>query len=114
MSFKKMEPNLSFADMSLFSSLEHNRAIKRMEQIDAVVNWSRIERLVVKKYPVGKSSEGNEAYHPLLLLKCLLLQQWFQIDSDPELETLINDLVSFNKFLGLAVEIFPTGNEKKK
>jgi IS5 family transposase len=104
MSFKKMETNLSFADISLFSSLEHNRAIKRMEQINAVVNWSQIERLVVRNYPVGKSSEGNEAYHPLLLLKCLLLQQWFRIDSDPELETQINDRISFKKFLGLAVD----------
>ncbi len=75
-----------------------------MEQINAVVNWSRIERLVVRNYPVGKSSEGSEAYHPLLLLKCLLLQQWFRIDSDPELETQINDRISFKKFLGLAVD----------
>ena len=104
MGFKKMETNLSFADVSLFSSLEHNRAIKRMEQINTVVNWSRIEQLVARNYPVGKSSEGSEAYHPLLLLKCLLLQQWFRIDSDPELETQINDRISFKKFLGLAVD----------
>jgi IS5 family transposase len=53
-------------------------------------------------YPVSKSAEGNEAYHPLLLMKCLLLQQWFGIDSDPELETQINDRISFKKFLGLS------------
>lgn len=47
----------------------------------------------MRNYPVGKSSEGNEAYHPLLLLKCLLLQQWFRIASDPELETQINDRI---------------------
>jgi IS5 family transposase len=37
-------------------------------------------------------------------MKCLLLQQWFKIDSDPELETQINDRNSFKKFRGLSFE----------
>ena len=104
MSFKKMETNFSFADISLFSSMEHNRAIKRMEQINAIVNWSRIENLLMQNYPVGKSADGAVAYPPLLLMKCLLLQQWFHINSDPELETQINDRISFKKFLGLSFD----------
>jgi IS5 family transposase len=55
-------------------------------------------------YPVGKSAIGNDAYPPLTLLKCLLLEQWFKIDSDPELETQINDRISFKKFLGLSFD----------
>ena len=43
-------------------------------------------------------------YPPLILMKCLLLQQWFKIDSDPELETQINDRISFKKFLGLSFD----------
>ena len=104
MAFKKMETNFSFADISLFSSLERNRAIKRMKQINAIVDWSRIENLLLRNYPVGKSAEGNEAYPPLILMKCLLLQQWFRIDSDPELETQINDRSSFKTFLGLSFD----------
>jgi len=42
MRFKKMQTNFTFTDVSLFSSLE-NRAIKRMEQINAIIDWSRIE-----------------------------------------------------------------------
>ncbi|HRT26540.1 MAG TPA: IS5 family transposase [Syntrophales bacterium] len=103
MSFKKTS-RLSFADLALFNSMNRNRAIQRMEQINNTVNWSRIERLVIRNYPVGKSAEGNDAYHPLLLLKCLLLQQWFRIDSDPELETQINDRISFKKFLGIPMD----------
>ena len=103
MSFKKMS-RLSFADIALFKSMDRNQAIKRMEKINNVVNWSRIESLVLRDYPVGKSSEGNDAYHPLLLLKCLLLQQWFHIDSDPALETQINDRTSFKKFLELPMD----------
>jgi len=94
MGFKKVETNLTFTDISVFSSIEKNRAIKRMEQINAIVNWSEIESLIMRNYPVGKSNEGNEAHPPLILMKCLLLQQWFRIDSDPELETRINDRTS--------------------
>jgi IS5 family transposase len=75
-----------------------------MEQINVTVDWSRIESLLLRNYPVGKSFEGNDAYPPLLLMKCLLLQQWFKIDSDPELETQINDRISFKKFLGISFD----------
>jgi IS5 family transposase len=33
----------------------------------------------------------------------MLLQKWFRIDSDPELENQINDRLSFKKFLGLSL-----------
>ena len=104
MGFKNMKTNFTFADISLFNSMEKNRAIKRMEQINATVDWSRIESLLMRNYPVGKSFEGNDAYPPLILMKCLLLQQWFKIDSDLELETQINDRISFKKFLGLSFD----------
>ena len=104
MGFKKMQSNFTFTDLSLFSSMEKNRAIKRMEQINAIVDWSRIENLLMRNYPVGKSAEGNEAYLPIILMKCLRLQQWFSIDSDPELETQINDRIFFKKFMGLSFE----------
>jgi IS5 family transposase len=104
MGFKNMKTNFTFADISLFNSMEKNRAIKRMEQINDIVDWSRIESLLLRNYPVGKSFEGNDAYPPLILMKCLLLQQWFKIDSDPELETQINDRISFKKFLGLSFD----------
>ncbi len=69
-----------------------------MELINVIVDWSRIESLLMRNYPVGKRFEDNDAYPSLLLIKCLLLQQWFRIDSDPQLETKINDRISFKKF----------------
>jgi len=104
MGFKTMKTNFTFADISLFNSMEKNRAIKRMELINVTVDWSRIESLLLRTYPVGKSFEGNDAYPPIVLMKGLLLQQWFKIDSDPELETQINDRISFKKFLGLSFD----------
>jgi IS5 family transposase len=68
------------------------------------VNWKRIEALLLEHYEVGKSREGADAYPPILLLKCMLLQKWFRIPSDPELENQINDRISFKKFLGLPLD----------
>lgn len=55
-------------------------------------------------YTIGRKGEGADAYPPLVLLKGLLLQKWFRIPSDPELENQINDRISFKKFLGLPLE----------
>jgi len=69
-----------------------------------VVNWKNIEALLLEYYDVGKSEEGADAYPPLMLLKCLLLQKWFRIPSDPELEDQINDRISFKRFIGLPLD----------
>lgn len=37
-------------------------------------------------YPVEFKEYSTGAYPSLALLKCLLLQKWFHIPSDPELE----------------------------
>jgi len=39
-----------------------------------------------------------------MLPRGLLLQKWYRIDSDPELENQINGRISFNKFLGLSFD----------
>jgi IS5 family transposase len=101
MGYKKIDQSLGFADLALASSLKHNRSLKLMEKIDKAINWSRIESILMGHYLVGTSSEGADAYRPLLLFKCLMLQKWFHINSDPELENQINDRLSFKKFLSL-------------
>jgi len=102
MAYKKMEHNLGFADFALKNSLKHNRSLKTMEKLDRAINWKRIEDILHSHYTVGTAGEGADAYPPLLLFKCLLLQKWFRINSDPELENQINDRLSFKKFLNLS------------
>jgi IS5 family transposase len=104
MGYKKAEKTISFAELSLLRSLENNRSVKMMESIHKAVNWENIEALLLDYYEVGRSNEGADAYPPLMLLKCLLLQKWFHIPSDPELENQINDRISFKKFLGLSFD----------
>jgi IS5 family transposase len=104
MGYKKLGKNMSFADLAVTSSLEHNRSVKMMEEINKVVNWKHIEALLLEYYDQGKSTQGADAYPPITLLKCLLLQKWFHIPSDPELENQINDRISFKKFLNLPLD----------
>ena len=104
MGFKKWGKEISFADLAVSKSLEHNRSLKMMMSIDTVVKWRDVEALLLEYDETGTSKEGADAYPALMLLKALLLQKWFRIPSDPELENQINDRISFKKFLGLPLD----------
>ena len=102
MGFKKTTRSLDFADLALATCLEQNRSIKHMQELSSTINWTRVEAILLSHYTVGTCEEGARAYPPLMLFKCLMLQKWFRIQSDPELENQINDRLSFKTFLGLA------------
>jgi IS5 family transposase len=104
MGYKKWGKEISFADLAVSKSLEHNRSLRMMMSIDKVVKWRDVEALLLEHYETGTSREGADAYPALMLLKALLLQKWFRIPSDPELENQINDRISFKKFLGLPLD----------
>jgi IS5 family transposase len=104
MGYKQIDQNMTFAEVSLFKSMEHNRSLKRLEKISQIINWTKVEEILMAHYTVGIKREGADAYSPLMLLKALLLQKWYRIDSDPELENQINDRISFKKFIGLSFD----------
>ncbi|MHB8829622.1 MAG: IS5 family transposase [Syntrophales bacterium] len=104
MGYKRADNNMTFAEMSLLNSMEHNRSLKRLEKISQIIDWSEVQKILTDNYTVGTSREGADAYSPLMLLRALLLQQWYHIDSDPELENQINDRISFKKFIGLSFD----------
>ena len=87
---------LSLADGLVDGGAGRNR---QLEQIAALVGWAAFERLLGEVYaaPVGRPSYG-----PVVLLKCLLLQQWYRL-SDPGLEEALADRLSFRRFVGLAL-----------
>jgi len=76
-----------------------------MEMVITAVNWENRAALLHEYYPIAQSREEANTYpSPLMLLKGMLLQTWFHIPSDPELENQINDRLSFKKFPGLAID----------
>jgi hypothetical protein len=66
--------------------MDKNRCLKRLSDISGSIDWDWINSVLMSHYRVGTSREGADACPPILLFKCLLLQKWFHIDSDPELE----------------------------
>lgn len=102
MGFKKRKKELSFAEFTLKSSINKNRCIARLSKINRSLDWEMIEQILIQNYKTGKSNRGAGAYSPILLFKCFLLQKWFRINSDFELECQINDRISFKKFLGIS------------
>ena len=104
MGYKRADNNMTFAEMSLLSSMEHNHSLKRLEKISQIIDWPQVREILDAHYTVGTSREGADAYSPLMLLRALLLQQWNHIDSDPELENMINDRTSFRIFIGLSFD----------
>jgi len=100
MGYKKIHKSMDFADLALASSLKH-RSLKLMERLNSSIDWSRGKTILLSHYTVGTSGEGANAWTLLLLFKCLMIQKWFRIQSDPELESQINDRLSFKKFLHL-------------
>ncbi|RPH48317.1 MAG: hypothetical protein EHM85_17430 [Desulfobacteraceae bacterium] len=101
MGFKKASRDLNFAEFLLRSSMNKNRCLDNLSKINDSLDWDSIEEMLAGYYNTGKSAKGAGAYPPLILFKCLLLQKWFRINSDPELECYVNDRISFKKFLGI-------------
>ena len=83
MGFKKIDPYFTFADLALKDSMDKSRCLTRLMDIADSIDWDQIESVLMHHYQVGGSKEGAEAYPPILLFKCMLLQKWFHIDSDP-------------------------------
>lgn len=104
MAYKKIEQYFSFADIAIQNNADKNRSLLFLRKVNHTIDWEPVEQLLVKYYKTGKSKEGERAYPPLFLFKCMLLQKWFQIKSDPELESQINDRISFKAFLDLPMD----------
>lgn len=72
----------------------------RLERIDEAFDWVAVDRLVSGIYA---ARSGRPSWPPLMLVKALLLQQWYGL-SDPGLEEALGDRLSFRRFVGLGLD----------
>ncbi|WP_026838503.1 IS5 family transposase [Gillisia sp. JM1] len=72
-------------------------------QINALIDWDTIEKLIDADYSKGKSAVGKPSYNGLLLFKMCLLQSWYGL-SDYEVEDRLNDSISFSYFCGMHID----------
>ncbi len=87
----------SFVEAFLPEGIGRNESLER---IDRAVDWDRLARLV---NGIHSSSEGRKSYPPLMMVKVMLLQQWYGA-SDPAMEETLSDRLSFRRFVGLGLQ----------
>ena len=82
-----------------------SRKIKTVffNQINTLLDWDKISRIIDNHYTKGKSATGSPSYDGLLLFKMCLLQTWYGL-SDYEVEDRVNDSISFGYFCGLTID----------
>ena len=73
---------------------------ERLDRIGRLFDWSAVEGLVSGLHT---ARTGRPGWPPVVLLKALLLQQWYGL-SDPGLEEALSDRLSFRRFVGLGLE----------
>jgi IS5 family transposase len=71
--------------------------------VDRVIDWKPIEKLLKKHYKKTQAADGRPAYPALPLFKMLLIQCWYNL-SDPGLEEAVTDRLSFLRFTGFSFE----------
>ena len=76
----------------------------RLEKITAVVDFESfrvlLDRLLAR--PVQQGQGGCLSYDPVVMVKIVVIQQWWTI-ADDHTDYQVNDRVSFHRFLGLTV-----------
>ena len=63
------------------------------------IDFERIRPILSDLYENDTEKGGRPNYDPVLMVKILLLQQWYNL-SDPQVEREIRDRISFMNFLG--------------
>ena len=98
----KLVKNPTLADSICYL---RSRKIKTVffNQINTLLDWDKISRIIDNHYTKGKSATGSPSYDGLLLFKMCLLQTWYGL-SDYEVEDRVNDSISFGYFCGLTLE----------
>ena len=73
---------------------------EKLERIDQVVDWKKLAKLVNGIYA---SPSGRPSYPPVVMVKTMVLQQWYDA-SDEAMEEALWDRISFKRFVGLGIE----------
>lgn len=96
--------------MKQISFFDEDNRLKRLsemgdplEKVSKAVNWEIFRPILKKVFQKEKSGTGGRpAWDYVLMFKILLLQAWYAI-ADDKAEYMINDRLSFQRFLSLSL-----------
>ena len=96
----------TFASLAWNGKGKVTRRERFLAEMDAVIPWSRLIRLIEPHYP--KAGQGRQPLGLEKMLRIYFLQQWFNL-SDPQAEDAIYDSESMRRFarVELGDEVVP-------
>jgi len=72
----------------------------KLAQLDAVIPWAKLAEPIQATYNNDTAKGGAPNIPVEMMLKVVLMQQWFHL-SDPAMEGMLLDRISFREFVGL-------------
>lgn len=85
-----------------------HKALHALDDVEALFDWESFEKPLRRVYP---SSTGRPSHPLLMLFRILLLQYFYKITSDVEMETLLARDLLFRKFCGLSSDQQPPSHD---
>lgn len=92
-----MSSGRSFADLLV---TQKSRGTTKLEKIHGLVKWDRYKYRLNKT--LNRSGLGPTGYDPIQLFQTLILQNLYGL-SDPEMEDMLYDRISFRRFCGFSL-----------
>jgi IS5 family transposase len=74
-----------------------------LEKVSKFIDWEIFRDILSKVFHTERGIGGRKPWDYVLMFKILLLQAWYGI-ADDKTEYLINDRLSFQRFLGLSLD----------
>jgi IS5 family transposase len=72
----KISTQMGFAD---FMVSRRPRKSSFLDEVDRMVDWRPIEKILNRNYKKKASADGRPAYPALPLFKMLLIQRWYNL-----------------------------------
>ena len=85
---------------SLTSDLGGHRTSEFFSKCDRLIPWNELAEPLKDMYTNNTAKGGASNYPLAMMIKCMMLQKWFNL-SDPMLEEMLADRISFRRFVGL-------------
>lgn len=96
----RQNEQMGFVDAAL-ADCGGRRTAALLARLDAATPWDTLAAPIRELPEYRNRGAGHPPWCPVLMLKCLMLQKWFNL-SDPGLEEALRDRISFRKFVGLS------------
>jgi IS5 family transposase len=88
---------------SLTSDFGGRRSSEFFRKCDRLIPWNELAKPLSNMYRNNTDKGGASNYPLVMMIKCMMLQKWFGL-SDPMLEEMLSDRLSFRRFVGLMMD----------